>query len=166
MSSFLCYNAGLCPNSYDDKAIAISTLSPTLSLPSLLMKWRFEHRINKQMEAIKKVGIIWNNAFAVGWGGVRWACMCVCSSTSWVGYGCESNPWTFWEWLFWYNIHCCVHCILTVQGFNDVFPLRMLQIFDERELEVRLCMHTHMSVIISCNWLGPGTGALNSTRQT
>jgi len=48
----------------------------------LLMKWRFEHRINKQMEAIKK-------------------------------------------------------------GFNDVFPLRMLQIFDERELEVRLCMHTH-----------------------
>jgi len=44
----------------------------------LLMKWRFEHRINKQMEAIKK-------------------------------------------------------------GFNDVFPLRMLQIFDERELEYLLC---------------------------
>lgn len=47
---------------------------PHLS-PSLLMKWRFENRISKQMEAIKK-------------------------------------------------------------GFNDVFPLRMLQIFDEREMEV------------------------------
>ena len=31
----------------------------TLSLPSLLMKWRFENRISKQMEAIKKVSTIW-----------------------------------------------------------------------------------------------------------
>ena len=53
MAACRCYNT-LC--------VDLAALSSSLSLPSLLMKWRFENRISKQMEAIKKVGTIWNNS--------------------------------------------------------------------------------------------------------
>ena len=64
-----------------------------LFLLRLLMKWRFEDRICKQMEAIKKVLTL-----------AILFCLKIYRSLS--------------------------------QGFNDIFNLKMLQVFDEREMEV------------------------------
>ena len=60
---------------------------------------------------------------------------------------CDFSP------TYMYIVHSFLHSFIPflLQGFNDIFPLKILQVFDERELEVCVCnsiimIHVHIHV--------------------
>ena len=108
------------------------TLSSDVSWFRLMMKWQFEDMISKQMDAIKKVCVLVRVTMIV----VVLLLLLLLCTCSCVSYGKQRGN-SLSPFLLLHPSLPPFPPSSPSQGFDDVFPLRMLRMFDETELEVQ-----------------------------